>query len=338
MRNTNQHTQLYIYIVTHYLVTRQIICGFCCLFPRLPLSNRYIRSLLRPARPERFADMFSFSPVYCNHPKPSSLLFLSTRSFKNSSFPLFHGWGQWFYMDGSCSTCGPFLRFGRGRRFHKVQFHIFRNPLEVPTTRFAIFSLEISFDVFSILRSNCRLVSAVSSLGPLGRCYIPDVSAVSSRSFVVPGFLVPHWPGHISCDRVPRTVPLCTAGHPHSGGGQLLAPSTIFPSPSSPKEFPFPPCHCSMAGRPFFVFWWRSAASFRTLRHFLGSQTGITAASSLGISWCSSTDYIIPGSCSVFIASRWIFDMVIIKCSIWRYIISSIFPSNFAMLASSFFW
>jgi hypothetical protein len=33
-----------------------------------------------------------------------------------------------------------------------------------------------------------------------------------------------------------------------------------------------------------FIFWWRTAARFRTLRCFLGSPTGITVASPLGIS------------------------------------------------------
>jgi hypothetical protein len=40
----------------------------------------------------------------------------------------------------------------------------------------------------------------------------------------------------------------------------------------------------------------------QTLRHFLSSPTGITAASSLGISWCSSMDCIIRESGSVSVA------------------------------------
>jgi hypothetical protein len=95
---------------------------------------------------------------------------------------------------------------------------------------------------------------------------------------------------------------------------------TVFLDPNSPDEFHFSPCHFCTAGHPpaggsqllldplfprflSFGFWRCSAARFQTLRRFLGSPTGITATSSVGISCCSSRDCIIPGSGLVSVAS-----------------------------------
>jgi hypothetical protein len=56
--------------------------------------------------------------------------------------------------------------------------------------------------------------------------------------------------------------------------------------------------------RVLFILLWRlSAARLQTIRRFFGPPTCINAASSLGISWCSSVDRIIPGEGLHLVAS-----------------------------------
>jgi hypothetical protein len=94
----------------------------------------------------------------------------------------------------------------------------------------------------------------------------------------------------------------------HIGPGPSLPRFTIPLGLKIPEEVPF--CHATFARRNTFlqaaanfllnsqypwvlslIFWRRSAARFRTLRRFLGSPTGITAASC----WCFVTDSISSG-------------------------------------------
>jgi hypothetical protein len=47
-----------------------------------------------------------------------------------------------------CCICSFFFRLGGGLPLHKVHFLIFRNPLDVSTTCFAIFRLKIAYSIF----------------------------------------------------------------------------------------------------------------------------------------------------------------------------------------------
>jgi hypothetical protein len=116
-----------------------------------------------------------------------------------------------------------FFCFGGGLPLHKVQFLILRDPLGVPTTCFAILPLKISYNfllsvpslprcdrcpalhrpmLFVVVHSSNMvavrhignlflfcLVAAVSALGPLCHCCIPDIYIVL-RLFVLSQFLV----------------------------------------------------------------------------------------------------------------------------------------------------
>jgi hypothetical protein len=55
------------------------------LLPRRSFSNRYIRSLLRPARPERFPYQLTASPSYHSHPS----FLLSSQSHVHDIHPNF---------------------------------------------------------------------------------------------------------------------------------------------------------------------------------------------------------------------------------------------------------
>jgi hypothetical protein len=119
------------------------------LLQRRSFSNRYIRSLLRPARPERVPYQLPSSPSYHNHANflRSISITLPRHSSKFSRFSSF------FPQSSSSSSLGPvllhyrfplyfqdfFFLFGGGLSLHKVHCLILLNPREVPTTCFAIF-------------------------------------------------------------------------------------------------------------------------------------------------------------------------------------------------------
>jgi hypothetical protein len=77
--------------------------------------------------------------------------------------------------------------FGGGRPLHNVQFLIFSNSTEDPSSRFAICSLK----VFSNNRSALFLflsAAAVLCLDPEHQCYLPDQPDASSRTPVLFGY------------------------------------------------------------------------------------------------------------------------------------------------------
>jgi hypothetical protein len=142
------------------------------LLPRRSFSIHYIRSLLRPARPEWFPNQLPASLSYHSHPNFSSFLsiFFPTQSFKRF-FPLTHtveAETQWsgrcshIHISGLYSACSSFFRFRGGLPFRKVHILILRNQLDVSFARFTISSLKvfpsIPSDVLLILRCSCRLV------------------------------------------------------------------------------------------------------------------------------------------------------------------------------------
>jgi hypothetical protein len=169
-----------------------------------------------------------------------------------------------FYISSSCSVSRLFFRFGGGRLLHNVQSIILRNPLEVPTIRFAIFTLNISYKAFlsvpplprcdrcpelhlqcrSLLSTPSSDIVAVCRLGPLFACCL--VAAVSGLGpLCIVAFLalptsLPERPSFRGswCDIVfvlsltsVSLVPChsCTTGHLHAGGGQFPPGSTISP-------------------------------------------------------------------------------------------------------------
>jgi hypothetical protein len=108
--------------------------------------------------------------------------------------------------------------FGGGRHLRKAQSLILCIPLEIPNARFTNSSpkafLSSSSDVLSILRRSCHLVPELFTPSlPRSCCFrprslMPLLHFVSSRTSVFSEFSVLHYPGRISCDRVPSTVPL----------------------------------------------------------------------------------------------------------------------------------
>jgi hypothetical protein len=156
--------------------------------------------------------------------------------------------------------CSSFFRFGVGRPLHNVHSTIPHNPLEVPTTCFAIFPLKISDMIFlsvppfprynrcpelhpplsfvvdlSFLRHSGRLPPrSLIRLLPRSCCLRPRSLMPLlhsgpfqrlSRTSVLSGFLVPHCPSCISCDRVPCAVPLS------HGGSSLRSTANFFRGP-----------------------------------------------------------------------------------------------------------
>jgi hypothetical protein len=128
-------------------------------------------------------------------------------------------------------VCSLFFRFEGAQPLHKVQSLIFRILMDIPVVGFMNSGPKIfltkSSDILSISRVVpvflCCLV-AVVSLGPL--CYY----CITERpSF--PGFVVPHCPGCISCDRVPCAVPLLHCGSSSCRLRQI--PSTVHNFPGS---------------------------------------------------------------------------------------------------------
>jgi hypothetical protein len=64
---------------------------------------------------------------------------------------------------------------------------------------------------------------------------------------ILSGFLVPHCPGCISCDRVPCAVPFLYLRHPPAGCGQFLPWYTISLGPNYPEDYSLALCHrCTM--------------------------------------------------------------------------------------------
>jgi hypothetical protein len=164
--------------------------------PRWSLSNRYIRSFLKTARPERSPNKFLVSPGYRNHPKFSSFLSLSLPTV-GAITPAVAGTPTYPTL---YSVHDLFFHLGGGLPLHKVHLFIFRNPLEAPTTCFAIFPLKISSD-FS--RSSdavavlCLgplfwfcLETALWGLGTLRHICVADLSTVFLRLFVLSEFSV----------------------------------------------------------------------------------------------------------------------------------------------------
>jgi hypothetical protein len=147
------------------------ICGLCPL-PRWSLSNRYIRSLLRPAHLEPFPNQLAASANYHSHPNFSSFLSITlpTQSSK-LFFSLSHTVGaETHAVAGAPVTtypvlilvCSSFLHFGGGLPLQKVHILILRNQLDVSFARVTISGLKvfpsILSDVLLILRCGCRLV------------------------------------------------------------------------------------------------------------------------------------------------------------------------------------
>jgi hypothetical protein len=60
------------------------------LLPQRSFTNRYIRSLLRPARSERFPNQLPASPSYYSHPKLSSFLSITLPRYSYKFSPFSH--------------------------------------------------------------------------------------------------------------------------------------------------------------------------------------------------------------------------------------------------------
>jgi hypothetical protein len=112
----------------------------------------------------------------------------------------------------------------------------------------------------------------------------------------------------------------CIVARPYSGGGDLLLWSTV---PLDHATFAWQDTFLQAAANflldpqypqvLFFGFWRRSADRFRTLRPFLGPPTDVPAASPLGISWCSTIDWIGFSLCH-FLAGGLLFLAILQVC------------------------
>jgi hypothetical protein len=270
-------------------------CGFSSFSPRCSVSNKDHRpppyECSSQATPEKVPSL------------PSTLFFF------------YYPWGRCLNITSSLSTRRSFFRFARGRPLRKVQFLIFRNPLDLPVACFRNTSprafLANFSDILSILRRSCRLVPGFfirslprscslrpRSLMPLLHFEHFQYLILDVRPFGVFGAISSLTFLSSSCSLrratyAQRDIFLQAA---HSFRGPQFPWVPIFP-----KRFLFH--HATLARRdafllaafkPFwdsqlawilpFGFWRRPAARFRSLRRFLSPPTGITAAYSLGTS------------------------------------------------------
>jgi hypothetical protein len=122
------------------------------LLPRRLFSIHDIRSLLRPARPERFAAKFSVRYISIIQIF-FSLLFLPALSCKVFCITLIYTMGAETHSDrcshvsGSYSVCSFFFRFGGSRPLHTFQIPICSNLLGIPTTCFMKSSPKIFLNI-----------------------------------------------------------------------------------------------------------------------------------------------------------------------------------------------
>jgi hypothetical protein len=100
----------------------------------------------RPDRPERLADKLSFSPIYCNHPKHSSLIFHSTQSssvFCHSVSLFLCLWGPVLLHYQLPFYLQFLFTFRRGSTPPQVPLHDSSYPAGSPSARFTISSREV---------------------------------------------------------------------------------------------------------------------------------------------------------------------------------------------------
>jgi hypothetical protein len=107
----------------------------------------------------------------------------------------------------------PLFPFQRGQTPPQGVLLIFCNPLDIPVARFTNSSpkafLSNSSEVLTILGRSCclvpgffiRLLPHSCCLRP--RFLMPVLHSGPSRTSVHSGFLIPHCPSRMSCDRVP---------------------------------------------------------------------------------------------------------------------------------------
>jgi hypothetical protein len=193
---------------------------------------------LRSARPKQFPYKVPVSPASHHHPKFSSFSFcprwaitpgvdgaptsppLLTRTLLVGYPSVLEGVDPSTMLSPWFSTpveVDPFIRSSSSFSATRWTSRLLASRISVrkPSCRTPLISSQ-SWDAAAVLCLGCLfvccLVAAVSGLGPLCHCCIPGHSNVSSRTSVLSGFLVPHCPGCISCDRVPCAVPLLYSG------------------------------------------------------------------------------------------------------------------------------
>jgi hypothetical protein len=140
------------------------------LLPRRSFSKRYIRSLLRPARPERFPIKLPASASYHSHRNFSFFLSISLPKQSSKLFSFFPSLSLYLFFfftiilnlflslslgAGDPTLPAPALPeipFCVSEEVYlstKVLFFFLRNLREVPTTCFVIFPSKLSYGFFS---------------------------------------------------------------------------------------------------------------------------------------------------------------------------------------------
>jgi hypothetical protein len=201
--------------------------------------------------------------------------------------------GRCSHISGSYSVSDLFFRFGGGRPLHNVQSLILRNPLEVSTICFAIFTLKISYKVFLSVPPLPRCDRCPELHPPMLFAVVPSFLRYSGRlpprSFIP---LLPSWRVRyiflsVRTLRAPRptrsfvrfflTTFLLRRAAPARTVIPLPAAANYFRDPQFPRVHPF--------GSPR-----HPAARCRPLCRFVSAPGDFTAASSLGAFWPSASD------------------------------------------------
>jgi hypothetical protein len=250
---------------------------------------------LRAARPERLPHKVPADPGASSSSRFFYVflsLFLSSKSEGKIILS-----SRCFYITGSCSVCSLFFRFGGRRPPHNAQSLTIRNAFDIQVGRFTNSSpmdfpnISLRFRILSsrrccfLLRPPILLASFFLFLrcsGSLCHFCIPGLSNVSSRPFVLSGFLFQH---HPSLSLTPVSLALCyssTVSHNPAGSGQFLPQSTIEPGPNFPGDLSLAPCHFCTAGHlPAGGSQFPPASTISSGQFALQLEVGPYAASSL---------------------------------------------------------